>query len=318
MYLLDIVGFGSLCVDFVFKVDRYPKRGSTNLSAATMIGCGGIIGNFLVACSKLGLRCGVLGVVGMDHYGKMIIDCLLKHGIDTSMLVIDPEGPTAKVVCIVDRRGERTFIVDPGVQAHVKLPEKAREYVVKCKVFHTDCLHVGIAHTLLGEAKRSNVITSVDIGALAEHTLQKNEGAWIQEVLRLCDVAFISEANARRMFPGLDNIGVLEGLLKYGVKVAVMTLGRMGCVIASNEALTEVRAFKVNVVDTTGAGDAFEAGFIYAMLKGLDLRSAAILGSAVAAIKCTKLGAQAGLPTLDEVKRFLAERGYGPLASSIK
>lgn len=318
MRFLDVVGFGSFCVDFTFKVNRYPKRGSTNLSNATAISCGGIIGNFLVACSKLGLKCGALGIVGADSYGKMIVDCLLKHNIDTSMFVVDPKGSTAKVVCVVDRRGERTFIVDPGVQVNVKLPDGAREYVRRSKVFHTDCLDVKIAQSLLKEAKLNNVITSVDIGALVEHTFQKVESAWIQEVLKLCDIAFISEGNAKRTFPELDNVRVLKEMLKYGVKIAIMTLGNRGCLIASGDALIEVETFKVNVVDTTGAGDAFEAGFIYAMLKGLDLRSAAIFASAVAAIKCTKLGAQLGLPTLDEVKRFLSKRGYEALASSIK
>jgi len=316
--LLDVIGFGSICVDLIFKVNRYPRRGSTNLSTTTMISCGGIIGNFLVACSRLGLRCGVIGVIGMDYYGKMISDCFLKHGIDTSMLVIDPKGSSAKVVCIVDCRGERTFIVDPGVQAHVKLPEKVREYVGKCKVFHTDCLDIRLASILLKESKQSNAMTSVDVGALAEHVFQKMKGSWIQDVLKFCDVAFISEDNARRMFPGLNNVEVLEKMFQCGVKVAVMTLGKKGCIVASNEGLTEVSTFKVNVVDTTGAGDAFEAGFIYAMLRGLDLRSAAIFGNAVAAIKCTKLGAQTGLPTLSEVKEFLIERGYGSLASSVE
>ncbi|MDH5815393.1 MAG: carbohydrate kinase family protein [Candidatus Nezhaarchaeota archaeon] len=315
--LLDVIGFGSICVDFVFKVGRYPRRGTTNLSIAAAIGCGGIVGNFLVACSKLGLRCGVIGIIGMDCYGKMIVDCFSKHGIDTSMLVIDPKGSSAKVVCIVDRKGERTFIVDPGVQARVKMPEKAREYVSKCKVFHTDCLDVRLASILLREAKQSNVMTSVDIGALAEHAFQRVKNTWINDVLMFCDVAFISEDNARRMFPGLSDAEVLKSVLARGVKIAVMTLGERGCIVASSEGLIEVSAFKVNAVDTTGAGDAFEAGFIYAMLEGLDIRSAAIFGSAVAAIKCTKLGAQAGLPTLDEVKRFLIRRGYGPLASSV-
>ncbi|MEM4576550.1 MAG: carbohydrate kinase family protein [Candidatus Nezhaarchaeales archaeon] len=317
MQSIDVVGFGSLCIDFVFKVDRCPRKGLTNLSTASLVGFGGIIGNFLVCCSKLGLRCGVIGVIGGDRYGKTVIRCLTKAGIDTSMLLVDPKGSTAKVVCIVDRKGERTFIVDPGVQAQVKLPDVAFKYVTKCKAFHTDCLDLKQACILLRKAKQNNVTTSVDVGALAEHILQRIEKAWVYEVLNLCDVAFISKDHALRMFPGLSDVEVVGKMLECGVKVAVMTLGRKGCIIASDDKIVKVKAFKVDVVDTTGAGDAFEAGFIYSMLKGLEVEEAAIFGSAVAAIKCTRLGAQAGLPTLDQVKTFLNDRGYRSITSKL-
>jgi len=315
--VMDVVGFGSLCVDFIFKVDEYPKRGSSNLSRASAIDCGGTIGNFLVGCSRLGLRCGVIGVVGGDHYGRMIVERLASSGIDTSMLTVDEKGPTAKVVCVVDRRGERTFIVDPGVQAHVGLPEGAREYATKCRAFHTDCLDVNHASFLLREAKLHGVMTSADIGLLAEHTLRGIGESWVSDVVKWCDVVFVSEVNAKKLFPRLGSLNALDRILGQGADVAVMTLGKRGCIIADGNKVVRVRAFEVEVVDTTGAGDAFEAGFIFSLLRGLEAKDAALFGCAVAAIKCTKLGAQAGLPTLDEVRAFLRERGYGSLASSL-
>jgi ribokinase len=317
MEVMDVVGFGSLCIDFVFKVDEYPKRGTSNLSRASVIDCGGTVGNFLVGCSRLGLKCGVVGVVGSDHYGQMIVERLTSSGIDTSMLIVDGRRPTAKVVCIVDGKGERTFMVDPGVQARVELPEEAREYVTKCRAFHTDCLDVKWASLLLRGAKRRGVMTSADVGLLAEHALQGVGGGWVDEVVEWCDVVFVSEANAKKLFPGLSPLNVLDRVLQRGANLAVMTLGRRGCVVADGSTVARVKAFEVEVVDTTGAGDAFEAGFVFSLLKGLDAKSAALLGCAVAAIKCTKLGAQAGLPTLDEIRAFLRERGYGSLASSL-
>jgi len=317
MNVMDVVGFGSLCVDFVFKVDKHLKKGSSNLSKASTIGCGGTIGNFLVGCSRLGLKCGVIGIVGRDHYGRMIVDCLASSGIDTSMLMVDEKGPTAKVVCIVNQRGERTFIVDPGVQARVALPEGAREYATSCRAFHTDCLSVSHASLLLRGAKRRGVMTSADVGSLAEHALQGVEEGWVYDVIKWCNVVFVSEVNMRRLFPGLGLVDVLNKLLGQGVEIAVVTLGKRGCVVADGGRVVRVKAFEVEVVDTTGAGDAFEAGFVFSLLRGLEAKEAALLGCAVAAIKCTRLGAQAGLPTLDEVRAFLRERGYGSLASSI-
>jgi ribokinase len=314
---MDVVGFGSLCIDFVFKVDKYPKRGSSNLSRASVVDCGGTIGNFLMGCSRLGLKCGVMGVVGRDRYGQMIVERLISSGIDTSMLMVDERGPTAKVVCIVDGKGERTFVVDPGVQACVELPEEAREYVTRCRAFHTDCLDVNRASFLLREAKRCGVMTSADVGLLAEHALRGVREGWVNEVVKWCDVVFASEANAKKLFPGLSLLNVLDKVIRQGASLAVVTLGKRGCVIADGSKFIKVRAFEVEVVDTTGAGDAFEAGFVFSLLRELDAKDAALLGCAVAAIKCTKLGAQAGLPTLDEVKSFLRERGYGSLASSL-
>ena len=314
---LDVIGFGSLCVDFIFKVKGYPRRGSTNLSSASLVCCGGIIGNFLVGCSRLGLKCGVIGVVGADHYGGMIIDCLTNAGIDTSMLVIDSSGSTAKVVCIVDDRGERTFIVDPGVQASVTLPNGVESYVSKCRVFHTDCLDVGLAVKLLSHARSNGVTTSVDLGTLAEHMIHGINEKWVYEVLRHCDIAFISEANAKKVFRGLKPIEVLDKILKCGVKTAVLTLGRRGCIVVDGGEVCRVRAFKVEVVDTTGAGDAFEAGFLYSIIKGLRPIDAAIVGNAVAALKCKKLGGQLGLPSIKEVVEFLDSKGLSGIASLI-
>ncbi len=317
MSVMDVVGFGSLCIDFVFKIGKYPKKGSSNLSMASIIDCGGTMGNFLVGCSRLGLRCGVIGIVGGDRYGQMIVERLRASSVDTSMLVVDERGPTAKVVCIVDRRGERTFIVDPGVQKNVVLPEGAKEYVIKCRAFHTDCLSVRHAASLLEEARRHGVMTSADVGFLAEHAIQLVEEGWVCDVVKWCDLVFVSEANAKRLFPSLSLSDVLSKILEQGVKVVVATLGRRGCVVADGSKVVRVRAFEVDVVDTTGAGDAFEAGFIFSLLRGLEPREAALFGCAVAAIKCTRLGAQAGLPTLDEVRAFLKERGYGSLVSTI-
>jgi len=315
MVSLDVIGFGSLCVDFTFKVRSYPRKGSTNLSTVSFVGCGGIIGNFLVGCSRLGLKCGVIGVVGGDHYGGMIIDCLTRSNIDISMLVVNSSGSTAKVICIVDDRGEGTFIVDPGVQASIDLPDGAENYVSNCRVFHIDCLSVDHALRLLKAAGSSSVTTSADVGALAEHMLHRVESRWIHDVLKSCDIAFISEANARKIFPGSKPIDVLDKMMRYGVKIAVLTLGKRGCMVVNGGKLSKFKAFRVDVVDTTGAGDAFEAGFLYSIIKGISPSDAAIVGSAVAALKCTKLGAQTGLPTIREVVEFLEQRGYDDIAS---
>lgn len=310
---LDVVGFGSLCVDFTFKVSKFPRRGSTNLSYASRIGCGGIIGNFLVACSKLGLKCGVLGIVGGDCYGGMVIDCLSKSGVDLSKLAVSGRGSTARVLCIVDEEGERTFIVDPGVQAHVQLPDGADEYVSSCRVFHTDCLSFDLSIRLLKRAKSSGVCTSVDLSALAEHFINPSPPS-LQDVLENCDIGFTSMLNAKKLFPGLKPREVIDEMLGRGLRVAVLTLGGRGCMVGDKEGVHVVKPFKVDVVDTTGAGDAFEAGFIYSWLKGLSPRECALIGSAVAAMKCRQLGAQAGLPTLEELKEFLADSGLKPLA----
>jgi ribokinase len=266
MEVMDVIGFGSLCIDFVFKVDKYPKRGSSNLSRTSIVDCGGTIGNFLVGCSRLGLKCGVMGIVGADHYGQMIVERLTSSGIDTSMLIIDEKRSTAKVVCIVDGRGERTFIVDPGAQAHVELPEGAQEYVTKCRAFHTDCLNVNQASFLLREAKRRGIMTSADVGFLAEHALRGIEGGWIDNIVKWCDLVFVSKANAKKLFPGLSPLNVLDKVIRQGAGLAVVTLGKKGCVVADGSKFFRVRAFEV--VDTTGAGDAFEAGFIFSFLKG--------------------------------------------------
>jgi sugar/nucleoside kinase (ribokinase family) len=152
-------------------------------------------------------------------------------------------------------------------------------------------------------------------GGLSETVGSVYDGT--EELLKHTDVAVTSGKFARRMFGDAPLEDVCRRIRDYGPTYTGVTLGGRGAVGLDGDRFFEVPAFDVEVVDTTGAGDAFHGGLDEGVLLGLDFERAMVLAAAVAALKCTKLGGRAGLPTIGGLRGFLAERGC-PMFDDIK
>ncbi len=131
---------------------------------------------------------------------------------------------------------------------------------------------------------------------------------WMPELARLCDYVVASEEFSRDMLGWRDDPGSFrQEVGKQGFRIITITLGSRGSVTFAGDTIVLCPAFPVDVVDTTGAGDAFHAGYLYGLLQKLPLEDTVRFASAVAALNCRKVGARAGLPTLSDVQRFLEE-----------
>jgi sulfofructose kinase len=144
------------------------------------------------------------------------------------------------------------------------------------------------------------------------------DGTWgheaLAEFLPLVDVPIVSEPFVQAWMPGASPRDVLDRLWSYGPRIAVYTLGASGCVARWHEGSFSFPAFPAEVIDTTGAGDAFHGGFIYGLLQGWEVGPIIRFASAVAALNCGRLGGRTGLPHRPQVDRFLETNG--PLEGS--
>ncbi len=297
---MDVVGFGALNVDRVYLVSEIPKAEEESYVIDVRTYSGGSSANTVSALAKLGLKTGFVGKVGNDEGGKFLVEDLKCYGVDVRGVVVS-EGRTGCAMVFVDRNGNRAIVLDPALNDTVKFDEIDLNYVSKFKLLHLSSFVCKVSRDSFESQKRLvevfDGLISFDPGSVyAKFGLEM-----IKPILKRTNVFMPNEVEVK-MLTGLDYKEGAEFFLKW-CDVVVVKRGKRGCYVLSEGESFEVPALKVNVVDTTGAGDAFNAGFIYGYLSGKDLRECAELGNYMASLCIQRVGAKTYLRFLD--KRYL-------------
>jgi sulfofructose kinase len=294
-----VVGVGLAVLDhlLLWRSAQEPVAGNRIVQVDTQ--GGGMIGTALVAVTRLGGAAELWTAVGTDWAGDMILQGLRRENVETSQVrrVEGRRGPTV-VVCVDQPTGERHFLHFTGAVGWAgTLGSPARLKDAGCVlVDHSQPeaeLHAA------REARRLGIPVVGDLGRIDEDAA---------DILGHMDCAIVSEACARALTDGDDLRGACERIRSMGPPRVVVTLGERGLVCLDGDDFGEMPAFAVDVVDTTGAGDVFHGAFCWGLIEGLDMQANLRFASAAAAIKCTRLGGRAGIPTRDDVLRFLKER----------
>jgi len=295
MTKFDVVGFGALNVDMLFKVDKLACAEEESFIENYAEACGGSAANTVVALARLGCKVGFIGKVANDREGKLQVDCFKTEGVNTDGIIEAQKGKSGSVMGFVDRKGARALYINSGVNDLIEPREMKWEYVSQTKFLHLSSF-VGeksfrAQKKLLG-ALPSEVKISFDPGSL----YAQKGFATIEPLIRSSYV----------MMPNEVELGLLTGepdvptgalrLIEAGVKVVAVKLGSKGCYVTDGQERRTIEPFKVRVVDTTGAGDAFNAGFLYGLLHDKTLAECGRLGNFVAAQSVTVMGARQGLP----------------------
>jgi sugar/nucleoside kinase (ribokinase family) len=298
----DVVCLGILVADVIARpVDRLPERGTLALVDEIRVHGGGCALNTASALGRLGLRAAVAGKLGVDPLGDVLLGILEERGIEQRAVVRDPATSTSATVALVGADGERTFLHLPGANASLRADDLDPELI-----FSGRALHVGGALLLealdgeptaavLAEARRRGLLTSLD-------TAYDASGRWNRVLPSLAGLDLFT--------PSLDEAQGVTGerepgrtarkLRELGVREVAVTLGPDGCYVAGETFEGHVPAPVVEVMDGTGSGDAFAAGFLHAKLAGLPLEDAAHLANATGALAATASGAYDGLRGLEE------------------
>jgi len=299
------VVFGSVALDIIIPLNEIPVgRDQTTTVRGFVSDVGGSAANVAIALSRLKVSTAFSGKIGGDYGGRKIVERMLDENVDISSVVIDEELQTPQSIVLVGKNGEKRIIVLLRENPALSLSSPSEidwSLIDESKIVYIGEVFVEVASTIASYAKsRGKWIIYRPITPYAKMGFEKL-GPIINNVTTL----ILNEINwniLKKTVPTLDSP---KNLLDLGPKEIIITKGSKGVKVYTKEEIFEVPSFKVKAVDTTGAGDAFVAGFIKARLKGKPLREAVKYALAVAAITTTKLGVRTSLPSVEQVEEFI-------------
>lgn len=299
----DVTGFGENSIDYLIVAPRYPEFNTKLRFTEHTTTAGGQIASAMIALGRLGLRTAYAGRFGADESGRFGIESLTDEGVNTNFAEVIEGARTQTAFIIIDAQsGERTILWNRDERLIYSAHEAPTELARRGRVLHLDTNNPAASIAMAQAAKTSNVIVSADF----DHVFDG-----IENLLPLVDILITSESFPRELTGITDTRQSLAAVKsRYGCALAGATLGARGAVICCENQFMETAAFPVpgGCIDTTGAGDAFHAGFLYGLLQNEEIETSLKLASAVAALKCRNLGARAGLPTQKELSDFNAWR----------
>lgn len=299
----DLIGFGALNVDGLFKVDRIIAAEEESVILDHIESCGGSAANTTVGLAKLGCKTGFIGKVANDKEGKMLLESFSQEDIDVNGIIVSKQGRSGRVIGLVDGKGQRALYVNAGVNDTIQYEEINSEYASGTKILHLTSFAGKISFQTqkrLLERLPRNVKISFDPGAL----YAKMGLADLEPIIQRTFVLLPSVSELEALTGKSDYKTGAQVLFERGVKLVAVKLGADGCYVSDGTRNWLIEAFKVKAVDTTGAGDAFNAGFLYGLISGQSTFLCGKIGNFVASRCITQLGARAGLPTREELVEY--------------
>ena len=293
----DVVGMGLNSVDFLVLVPEYPASNSKMRIRRFEKSGGGQVATAMVALSRWGTRTKYIGKVGGDELGQFSLESIRQEGVDVSSVTVESQVSNQFATIIVDgKSGDRTILWDRDDRLTYRDGELKKEDVCSGKILHLDGHDIRAALQCARWAREEHIPVILDVDKVEPLT---------SELIK--DIDFVvTGSRFPTLFTGiLDREKAFLELQKHTSGFLCTTLGSEGTMALLAEEILRVKGFKGEVVDTTGAGDVFHAGFIYGLLQNWDLEKILQFANAVAALKCRELGGRKGIPTLREVQELL-------------
>ena len=295
MSRFDVVGFGALNVDKLFKVNKFAKAEEEVFVENYKEACGGSAANTSVGVARLGCKAGYIGKVGCDKEGDMLIKDFNDEGVNTDGVIRAKEGKSGSVLGFVDKKGARALYINSGVNDTIELNEINSRYASQTHFLHLTSF-VGEqsfqTQKKLLDVISNNVKISFDPGALYARKGFSN----LEPIIRKAHILMPNAIELELLTGEIDYRKGADVIIGKGVKILAVKLGSEGCYITDGREQYLIEPFKVEVVDTTGAGDAFCAGFLYGLVNNKSLFDCGKLGNFVASRCVMKMGARTGLP----------------------
>ncbi len=304
---VSVVTLGDINVDLIASVPYYPTPGGDGLAERLEVHSGGSAANTATALANFEVDVGIIGRVGRDVLAEQALARLAEAGVDLRCIQRDGEVITGIMFIPVTPDGERTMFGYRGANPRLDPALLDEEYIAQADVFHLS------SYALLAEPQRSAARRAVEVAHQAGVTISLDVGLEaaaratdeVKALLPLVDLIFPNQAEAKHLTGSSDAREVVKALLGYGIKTVALKLGARGCTVGSEGEIFSVPAFTVEVQDTTGAGDSFDAGFILGRLWGLGVRESAILANALGALAASAVGAGDALPGKEKARTLL-------------
>ncbi|GGC82305.1 ribokinase [Undibacterium terreum] len=298
---------GSVNMDLVFRTPRMPALGETLSGHEFRQIPGGKGANQAVAAARQGADVAFIGRVGDDGFGQYSLRCLANDGIDVSNLSAVVDTATGVAGIIVTDQGDNSIVLAAGANASLSaedveaaLPAISSAQLLVCQL-ETPLSTVTRAIQLAKQHGVKVILNPAPVQALSDDLLKQVDYLVVNETeaSQLSGIQVSNQESAQR---------ASEQLLQRGVAVVLLTMGEHGVCITEQGGSQFIAAIKVDVVDTTAAGDTFVGAFAVGIAKGLDIRTASMEAQYTAALTVTKLGAQTSIPQRSEVEQFMQSR----------
>jgi sugar/nucleoside kinase (ribokinase family) len=294
----DIVGIGRNSWDKILTVDHFPKPDEKMNVKNASTQCGGQVANTIVAAAKLGIKTMYLGKFGDDAYGQAVRSALFKADVDISESKIIPGIPNQSAVIIVDQKNSTRNVFTlkhPKLDIHFKDFENSA--YTDGKILYLGSRSIEELKEFAKNGREKKCVVALDLDDAHSET---------EDVLSHVSILFCPQSY-------LDNFVQEESVQskmkflfeKHKLQIICCTLGAQGSIAYDGKQFYQRDAYKIDVTDTTGAGDVFQAGFLVALLRGKSIDEALQFANGVVALKCMHLGSQEGSPSLTEAESFI-------------
>ncbi len=298
---IDVVGVGLAVIDLKETVSNIPALDETALAYDYYKHQGGPVANTLAQLNRLGMKTQYMGVLGNDEFGRQIVENMKEEGIDISALRLsDGETSAFSIVLVDSSTKKRSIIFHPGCGLTVPADCVDAEAIKSAKLLHVD-IYTPAVLAACEAAKEAGVPISVDADALFPG---------LEDILEMADI-FIPAKEIATQLVGEDDPATAGRLImdKYNIDLVVVTRGKDGSVTITPEETVSVDGFEIDAVDTTGAGGVYQGAYLYGYLQGWPHERTARFANAAAALMCSGMNGWGDIATLDQVERFLRERG---------
>jgi sugar/nucleoside kinase (ribokinase family) len=292
LYVLDILGR---------PVSEIPKGGDLAYIDELRLTVAGTAGGTIIDCAKLGLSTLAVGAVGDDEKADFVVSVLEKFGVDTAGFERIQGVPTSSTILNIRPNGERPALHLRGACDYFLPPNKEKLDIFDCKVFHLGGtgllkkLDGSASVELLKDAKENECITTWDLIGATESTIDI-----VKPLLPHIDY-FMPSIEEASIMCGLDDPkDIAKYYLDNGVTNCVLTMGGEGSLFVNKDETIKTPAFDINVVDTTGCGDAFDAGMITSLINDFDLEKSLKFATTTSGLVATGLGSDAGIIDFDD------------------
>jgi ribokinase len=304
-----LIVLGSLNIDLVIPVERLPRPGETLVGGDLAMFEGGKGANQACAMGRLGGAVTMIGQVGADGFGTSLRDSLRAAGVDTSGIGVSTRATGSACISVLPD-GENAILVSPGANATLSREialerlRLAAPYDFLLGQLETPMTSIVAA---FAEARRSGATTILDPAPVQPLPAELIPNIDFITPNQIEAAALLGDTkDCIRSFD--DARAAADGLLRAGYRGVVLKLGELGCYVATAQVRGAVPGFKVAAVDTTGAGDTFNAAFAVSLAEGATIMDATVFANAAAALSVTRPGAQSSIPTRAEVESLLAAR----------
>lgn len=301
--MIKIVGIGANVHDTLISVPHFPKEDTKSKCTFVTESGGGPCATGLVAASKLGAECAYIGALADDAGGKFLLSDMIKFGVSAEYTVLQKNASSfASYILLNTGNATRTCVFNKDNLPIFEIDENAKKAIEAADVLMVDGneLENAVKGAKIARGAKTKVL--YDAGGIYED---------VEKLLRLTDILIPSEEFSLEFTGKKTAEDAAHALFEmFSSEVVVITQGKEGGIILQNGKIRRYPSFKVNAVDSNGAGDVFHGAFAYGVTKGFSYYDCCVFASAVSALKCTAVGARAAVPSYNDTINFLKECGH--------